>query len=107
MKIKNANRIAPDGTPHFSASHLGLLSLPMSHKKEARLIRVNDLLMPRLTCVSNVRSSHFDVFFHIPARPHLLIRVSFLPGKPQEGSHGVGPRAQYKNKGGSFGHVSV
>ena len=33
------NRIAPDGTPRFAASHLGLYCLPMSHKKDARLIR--------------------------------------------------------------------
>ena len=26
--------------PHFAASHLGLFCLPMSHKKDARLIRV-------------------------------------------------------------------
>ena len=37
----SANRIAPDGTPHFAASHLRLFCLPMSHKKEARLIWVN------------------------------------------------------------------
>ena len=37
MKIKIANRIAPDGTPRFAASHLGLFCLPMSHKKDARL----------------------------------------------------------------------
>ena len=44
MKIMSANRIAPDGTPRFAASHLGLFCLPMSHKKEieeARLIWVN------------------------------------------------------------------
>ena len=35
-----ANRIAPDGTPHFAVSHLGLFCLPMSHKKNARLIQV-------------------------------------------------------------------
>ena len=28
----------PDGTPCFSASHLGLFCLPMSHKKDVRLI---------------------------------------------------------------------
>ena len=33
-----ANRIAPDGTPHFAVSHLGLFCLPMSNKKDARLI---------------------------------------------------------------------
>ena len=37
MKISSANRIAPDGTPRFAASHLGLCCLPMSHKKDARL----------------------------------------------------------------------
>ena len=35
-----ANRIAPDGTPRLAASHLGLFCLPMSHKKDARLIWV-------------------------------------------------------------------
>ena len=37
MKILLANRIAPDGTPRFAASHLGLFCLPMSHKRDARL----------------------------------------------------------------------
>ena len=37
MKILSANRIAPDGTPHSAASHLGLFCLPMSHKRDARL----------------------------------------------------------------------
>ena len=37
MKFLFANRIAPDGTPRFAASHLGLCCLPMSHKKDARL----------------------------------------------------------------------
>ena len=33
--------MAQDGTPRFSASHLGLSSLPMSKKDEARLIWVD------------------------------------------------------------------
>ena len=33
MKINYANRIAPDWTPRFVASHLGLFCLPMSHKR--------------------------------------------------------------------------
>ena len=33
-------RIAPDGMQRFAASHLGLICLPMSHKKDARLIWV-------------------------------------------------------------------
>ena len=37
MKIKKAKRIVQDGTPRFSASHLGLFCLPMSHKKETGL----------------------------------------------------------------------
>ena len=37
MKFLHANRIAPDGTPHSAASHLGLFCLPMSHKRDARL----------------------------------------------------------------------
>ena len=41
MKINLGNRIAPDGTLRFAASHMGLLCLPMSHKKYARLIWVN------------------------------------------------------------------
>ena len=40
IKIMSANRIAPDGTPRFAASHLGLICLPMSHKKDVRLIWV-------------------------------------------------------------------
>ena len=34
-------QIAPDGTLRFAASHLGLFCLPMSNKKDARLIWVN------------------------------------------------------------------
>ena len=33
-----ANRIAPDGTLRSAASHLGLSCLPVSDKKDARLI---------------------------------------------------------------------
>ena len=35
---KKANRIAPDGTPRFAASHLGLFCLLISHKKDVRFI---------------------------------------------------------------------
>ena len=41
MKIMSANRIALDGMPRFAASHLGLICLPMSRKKDSRLIWVN------------------------------------------------------------------
>ena len=42
MKFLCANRIAPDGTPHSAASHLGLCCLPMSHKRDTRLKWVLD-----------------------------------------------------------------
>ena len=35
-----ANRIAPDGSPRFAEFHLGLFCLPISHKKDTRLIWV-------------------------------------------------------------------
>ena len=41
MKFLCANRIAPEATPRSAASHLGLFCSPMSHKRDARLIRVN------------------------------------------------------------------
>ena len=38
----------PDQMPHFTASDLGLYSLPMSHKKDARRLSVNvSLRTPR------------------------------------------------------------
>ena len=45
MKIKIANKIAPDGTRRFAASYLGLLCLSMSHEKDARLKRVKCIVM--------------------------------------------------------------
>ena len=44
MKIKTANRIAPDRTPRFVASHLGLFCLPMSNKKEVFVKSVSSAL---------------------------------------------------------------
>ena len=38
MKFLCVNRIAPDGTPRSAASHLRLNCLPMSNKRDARLI---------------------------------------------------------------------
>ena len=38
MKFMKENLIAPDGTPRFAVSHLGLFCLPMSHKRDVRLI---------------------------------------------------------------------
>ena len=44
MNILYANRIAPDGTPRFAASHLGLFCLPMSQKKTPGLTMMLNLL---------------------------------------------------------------
>ena len=41
MKFMKANRIAPDGTPRFAASHMGVFCMPMSYKNHAKLIWVN------------------------------------------------------------------
>ena len=43
IKLMKANRIDPDGTPRFVASHMGLFCMPkaMSHKNNVRLIWVN------------------------------------------------------------------
>ena len=41
IKIGSESRIAPDGTPRFAASHLGLFRLPMSHENDTRLMWVN------------------------------------------------------------------
>ena len=41
MKIILVDRKALDGTPRFAASHLGLFCKPLSHKKDARLVWVN------------------------------------------------------------------
>ena len=56
MNILKANRIAPDGTPRFAASHLGLFCLPMSHKKDARLIWVNSSKKKHATCIGSLLS---------------------------------------------------
>ena len=51
MKIMSANRIGPDGTLRFAASHLGLFCMPMSHKKDVRLIWINCQALQLTTCV--------------------------------------------------------
>ena len=43
-KFVPANRIAPNETSRFVASHLGLFCLPMSHKKDARLLMVKEVV---------------------------------------------------------------
>ena len=51
MKFLLANRKAPDGTPRSAASHLELFCLPMSHKKDARLILVKMASVVTVPCI--------------------------------------------------------
>ena len=62
MRIMSENRIAPDGTTHFAASHLGLFCLPtcMSHKKDARLKLVKDLIFILTTIFKIIYMQSFD-----------------------------------------------
>ena len=69
MNFTLANRIAPDGTPRFAASHLGLFCLPMSHKKDARFIWVNmNICSMYRNCVSDLATR---IVFNIVRIPEL------------------------------------
>ena len=57
---QGTKQIAPYGTPRFAASHLGLFYLPMSNKKDARLILV------KATCVYSSA---------LPSKSHGLISL--------------------------------
>ena len=63
MKIKIANSIAPDCTPRFAASHLGLFCLPMSHKKNARLKWVKTPILYTCSKTGACRGIHFFLIF--------------------------------------------
>ena len=71
MKFMSANRIAPDGTPRFALSHLGLFCLPMSHKKDARLVWVNTVdaiilvLVVICYCLFCVKSNLFALIIDV------------------------------------------
>ena len=57
MKFMPANRIAPDGTLRFAGSHLGLSCLPMSHKKDVRLIWVKVLHTRTYSVIAIIKAS--------------------------------------------------
>ena len=64
MRSMSANRRAPDVTPRFAASHLGLFCLPMSRKKDARRIWVNlndGCLWPVVQRIVNTYSCIFNI----------------------------------------------
>ena len=64
LNIMSANRIAPDGMPCFAVSHLGLFCLPMSHKKDARLIWVN-AKKSKLVYNTFQQRNPVDFLFHV------------------------------------------
>ena len=75
IKFLQANRIAPDGMPHSAVSPLGLFCLPMSHKKDARLIRVKTISLGLLQFFQNkgaklgedfncTKGGSFSIFHH-------------------------------------------
>ena len=68
MKFLCANRIAPDGMPHCAASYLGLYCLPMSHKRDAMLIRIK---------ISEDVVKFFFLFFIISFLPNSLQYICF------------------------------
>ena len=61
MNFFQANRIAPDGTPHSAASHLGLYCLPMSHKNDASLIQVQELTIQVLESLKMAALCNADI----------------------------------------------
>ena len=60
MKFLCANRIAPDATLQFLASHLGLCCMPMSHKGTPGL---NGLKMPKSHWLFSKNSSQLQWLF--------------------------------------------
>ena len=59
MKFMKANSIAPDGMLRFAALHLRLFCLPISHKKDARLIWVKSNAIIHLELLQNSTSHEF------------------------------------------------
>ena len=73
-----ANRIAPDGMAPSAASHLRLYCLPMSHNRDARLIRVK--IEPYREQVFNfplfkLQSRHMPLFL-LYAYLNIVLQVS-------------------------------
>ena len=56
-----ANSGDPDQTPHSVASDLGLYYLPMSHKKDARHIWVEN----QLYCLSHKNCRNWEIIFQV------------------------------------------
>ena len=72
MKIMSANRIASDGTPRFAASHLGLFCLPMSHKKDARLIWVKSFI----TLIIKLIAVNYEFINYVIIKFDVLVIIS-------------------------------
>ena len=89
MKIKLANRIAPDGTPLFAASQLALFYLLMSHKKDARLIWVkfHKKEMHTSSSILNHNSTRVGKLIITSAKPHIsyLIQNQLIVSNKNKG----------------------
>ena len=70
MKFLKANSIAQDWTPHFAASHLGLFCLPMSHKKDVRLIwvKIDSSFLNYVNVLSDRLKQNNMYFYYINAK---------------------------------------
>ena len=75
----SVNRIASDGTLRFAALHLGLFCLPLSHKKDARLIYVNVLLSCLLLCIY----MYYACLTKAPGKIGFTNCVTLSVGKPK------------------------
>ena len=81
MKLSLANRIAPDGMPRFVASHLGLFCLPMSHKNDVRLIRVNTFIQFKME-KSITSVIHLCLYMYVEKRLRYCLIYELRHEKP-------------------------
>ena len=66
--------MAPDVSPRFAASHLGLFCLPMSHKKDAWLMWVNNVYSALIESDNRTRAGAKSSFHE---RFILSVRLAF------------------------------
>ena len=97
MKILQANRIAPDGTPRSAASHLGLCCLPgtqgLKELKTTHLLTLKHFLKPIRNILGNATDTedamHVKVV-KVPSRGTLTYWVNFtIFSSPEPKAHKV------------------
>ena len=72
-KLLFANSGEPHKTPHFAASDLVLHCLPMSHKKNARLIWV------KITIILIHNITTFCLYIYLTAKETHIFNIHFIP----------------------------